>query len=179
MTECLLLCVGRRSCSSRLRVSLKRRSEREGGRWCGVVGEGGWVSEVVVAMSRWDASGVSGCISRKFEGRVGVGVGERGSTAYDGMGLSRPRDCVCRCSLASLESNEHNNKAFVLKESSVFLGEEEEETASAWPGLLFRLDGGQVRLGACPGMLLRKRYATIQRYDSYPRIRQHHLMTQI
>lgn len=99
------------------------------------------MSEVVVAMSRWDASGVSGCISRKFEGRVGVGVGERGSTAYDGMGLSRPRDCVCRCSLA------------------FFLGEEEEETASAWPGLLFRLDGGQVRLGACPGMLLRKRYA--------------------
>lgn len=44
-------------------MSRKRRSEREGGRWWGVVGEGGWVSDrgtVVVAMSRWDARGVSG-----------------------------------------------------------------------------------------------------------------------
>lgn len=52
---------------------------------------------IVVAMSRWDAKGVGGC-GRRFEGREDgvVGEGERDSTVYDGIGLSRPRDCVCR-----------------------------------------------------------------------------------
>lgn len=62
---------------------------------------------IVVAMSRWDERGVSGR-SRRFEGRVGVGV--RGSIAYDGMGLSRQSDYVCRCSDVSLESKEHRGK---------------------------------------------------------------------
>ena len=63
----------------------------------------------VVAMTRWDARSVGGC------GRSGDGVDidERGSTAYDGMGLSRPSDCVCRCSFTSLGS-EH--KKVMLEE---------------------------------------------------------------
>ena len=62
---------------------------------------------MVVAMSRWDERGVSER-SRRFEGRLGVS--ERGSTADDGMALSRPSDSVCRWIRVSLESNEHRGK---------------------------------------------------------------------
>ena len=38
--------------------------KQEGGWWCGIVGEGGWVSDrgIVVAMSKWDVRGISGVI---------------------------------------------------------------------------------------------------------------------
>jgi hypothetical protein len=112
----------------------------------------------VVAMSRWDVRGVGGC-GRRFEGRVGEQRGR--STAYDGMGLSRPRDCVCRCSLASSQQlNEHKVVLLEGQVCSPFLGEEE-ETASGCPGLLFRFDGAQVRFAACPGMLCEKIYRVI------------------
>ena len=40
-------------------------------------------------------------------------MGVRGSTAYDGMGLSRPSDCVCRCSLASEKKSGEHKRVFI------------------------------------------------------------------